>query len=207
MLHQVVQHLRSGRYDFEAQAPAGTPGRQHVVTQGHAVGAAIAQVEAATFDDVDGLVLMSWTDARRHRAGDPTAAGADRRLRAGQATTRRSPPVGAGLPHAAVRERAARRAAGPPPASSGPGPLRRRLTSPAPLARSPPSAPAQVEAPVLLLYGGKDALTPARRPAHQAASYAATVAVTRTLRAAPAARCPLEKSAAKTRAAWCAGSR
>ena len=32
------------------------------VLQGHAAGAAIAQLEAATYDDVDGLVLMSWTD-------------------------------------------------------------------------------------------------------------------------------------------------
>jgi pimeloyl-ACP methyl ester carboxylesterase len=59
MLHQVVQHLRSGRYDF-ASGRATTPHASRVVVHSHGVGASIAQVEAARFDDTDGLVLMSW---------------------------------------------------------------------------------------------------------------------------------------------------
>ena len=50
MLHQVVAQLRA-------------QGVEEVVVHGHSVGAAIAELEAATFRDVDGLVLMSWADS------------------------------------------------------------------------------------------------------------------------------------------------
>ena len=50
MVHQVVGQLRAQGYD-------------EVVLHGHSVGAAIAELEAATFGDVDGLVLMSWADS------------------------------------------------------------------------------------------------------------------------------------------------
>lgn len=58
MLHQVVQRLRSGRY----ASPLPVRRAGHVITVGHAVGAAVAQLEAATFDDVPGVVQMSWTN-------------------------------------------------------------------------------------------------------------------------------------------------
>src|SRR5690606_11493550 len=60
MLHQVVQHVRSGNYDFTRRPDQDPAHAGRVVVHGHGVGAAIAQLEAATFDDVDGLVLMSW---------------------------------------------------------------------------------------------------------------------------------------------------
>jgi pimeloyl-ACP methyl ester carboxylesterase len=50
MLHQVVAELRRG-------------GAEEIVLHGHSVGAAVAELEAATFRDVDGLVLMSWSDS------------------------------------------------------------------------------------------------------------------------------------------------
>lgn len=50
MLHQVVAELRRR-------------GAEEVVLHGHSVGAAVAELEAATFGDVDGLVLMSWSDS------------------------------------------------------------------------------------------------------------------------------------------------
>ena len=50
MLHQVVEQLRR------------QPDVEEVVLHGHSVGAAVAELEAATFQDVDGLVLMSWSD-------------------------------------------------------------------------------------------------------------------------------------------------
>lgn len=63
MLHQVVQHLRSGRFVFTAGPVGSTPlHAAKVVVHGHGTGAAIAQLEAAEFTDVDGLVLMSWSD-------------------------------------------------------------------------------------------------------------------------------------------------
>lgn len=60
MLHQVIQHVRSGRYEFARDRRADPAHAAHVVLHGHGVGAAIAQLAAGTFDDVDGLVLMSW---------------------------------------------------------------------------------------------------------------------------------------------------
>ncbi|MAS55995.1 MAG: hypothetical protein CMJ44_15500 [Pimelobacter sp.] len=60
MLHQVVQHLYGGRYDYLGTRSDSTPPHaSHVVLQGHGTGATIAQLEAARFDDVAGLVLMA----------------------------------------------------------------------------------------------------------------------------------------------------
>ncbi len=60
LLHQVVQHLRSGKYDFVgARSGESSPHAFHVVLQGHGTGATIAQLEAARFDDVAGLVLLA----------------------------------------------------------------------------------------------------------------------------------------------------
>lgn len=61
MLHQVVQHLYSGNYRFVDRADEDDqpPHATHVVVHGHGTGATVAQLEAAEFDDVAGLVLMS----------------------------------------------------------------------------------------------------------------------------------------------------
>ena len=60
MLHQVVQHLYGGRFDYLGARSSSTPPHaSHVVLQGHGTGATIAQLEAARFDDVAGLVLMA----------------------------------------------------------------------------------------------------------------------------------------------------
>ena len=109
-----------GCYRFAGSRRA-TPAAHHVVLHGHAVGAAIAELEAATYDDVDGLVLMSWTDRRRHPAGRdearpavaPLPAGAGlRALRRQRPRDYRSPA----LPHGPGRRpaRAPRPTAAPP---------------------------------------------------------------------------------------------
>ncbi|NHC22482.1 alpha/beta hydrolase [Nocardioides sp. IC4_145] len=61
MLHQVVQHLYSGNYRFidRANEDDQPPHATHVVVHGHGTGATVAQLEAAEFADVAGLVLMS----------------------------------------------------------------------------------------------------------------------------------------------------
>lgn len=61
MLHQVVQQLYSGKFRF-AQGRGVPPHALSVVLHGHGTGAAIAQNEAGRYDDVDGVVLMSWAD-------------------------------------------------------------------------------------------------------------------------------------------------
>lgn len=64
ILHQLVQALRAGAYRFahDGHSPAAA---SHVAVHGHAQGALVAEIEEAAFDDVEGLVLMSWADSDR----------------------------------------------------------------------------------------------------------------------------------------------
>ncbi|GAA4695070.1 alpha/beta hydrolase [Nocardioides conyzicola] len=189
MLHQVVQHLRSGRYDFVDRHLGGTPPAARVVTHGHGVGAAIAQVEAATFDDVAGLVLMSWTDrpgtgVARDALGDQTAAcltGVASAPAASAAAFRHQ--LFAAAPARVQRRAAALRAAVP----CG------EVTSRAPMVLASGLGAGQVDAPVLLLYGSKDALTRPAARSTQASAYPTKV-TTRTFAGAGNAL-PLERPA------------
>ncbi len=60
MLSQVVQSLYAGTYTVRGtRADASPPRASHVVLHGHGTGATVARLEAATYDDVQALVLMS----------------------------------------------------------------------------------------------------------------------------------------------------
>ncbi len=61
MLHQIVIRVRAGDYRFVGDRHAA-PAASFVAVHAHGQGALVAQIEAATFDDVDGLVLMGWSD-------------------------------------------------------------------------------------------------------------------------------------------------
>jgi hypothetical protein len=196
MLHQVVQHLRSGRYDYVDRRLGTVPAAAHVVTQGHAVGAAIAQVEAGTYDDVDGLVLMSWTDGGATGLATRTAAAQtqdcglakDYAQLAGTAKEYRSlffASAPAGVQKAAARLR------NPDPCGDV-----RSLSAMLLAARG---AAGRVDAPVLLLYGSKDALNRPGARRDQAGSYSTRV-TTRTFAGAGSAL-PLERQAARVRGA------
>ncbi len=74
MLHQVVQHVKSGIYEYVDTPGAAVPHGAQVVLHGHGVGAAVAQLETAEFDDVDGLVVMGWTDSGASTAAVSEAA-------------------------------------------------------------------------------------------------------------------------------------
>jgi pimeloyl-ACP methyl ester carboxylesterase len=56
--HQIVGELRSGGYVLEGGEP---PSFEKVALAGHSIGGLIANLEALSFDDVDGLVAMSYT--------------------------------------------------------------------------------------------------------------------------------------------------
>lgn len=68
MLHQVVQNVKAGIYSFVDRPGAAVPHGAEVVLHGHGIGAAVAQLEAAEFDDVEGLVVMGWSDAGASQA-------------------------------------------------------------------------------------------------------------------------------------------
>ena len=56
--HQIVQDLRSGNYSSNGGAVAF----QHVALLGHSLGGAVAQVEAYSFNDVDAVGVLSYSD-------------------------------------------------------------------------------------------------------------------------------------------------
>lgn len=193
MLHQVVQHLTSGRYDYTDPSDGTTPAAAHVVTHGHGLGAAIAQLEAATFDDVAGLVLMSWTDtgatslAVRHAArqardclGSDFAPFAETRADF-RAIMFSSAPV-------ALQRAAARRQSEDPCGD---------VASLAGLGLG--AGAGRVDAPVLLLYGSEDKLIRPGARDRQASAYP-TDTTMQVFRGAGSAL-PLEKQAGRVRAA------
>ena len=201
MLHQVVQHLRSGKYRF-AGSDAKAPSARQVVVHGHSLGASIAQVEAATYDDVHGLVLMSWADsgpsqvaldaASRQSAtclqGEDYApfASSGRAFRRGLFTTA---PRGVQLAAARLRN---------------PAPCGDVLSYTANQVSSSLAA-GEVEAPVLLLFGRQDALTSDGAPQRQADAYSSAESVTLRVTRRAGNALPLEKSAPQTQrqvAAW-----
>ena len=59
MAHQIVQQLRTGTYEIEGGVPFKF---KHVILAGHDTGGYIAQIEAYTYKDIDGLVIMGWAD-------------------------------------------------------------------------------------------------------------------------------------------------
>ncbi len=61
MLHQLVIRARSGDYRFVGDRHS-VPAASFAAVHAHGQGALVAQIEAATFDDVDGLILMGWSD-------------------------------------------------------------------------------------------------------------------------------------------------
>lgn len=195
MLHQVVQHVRSGHYTFAEPHGDIPPAAAHVVTHGHAVGAAIAQVEAGTFDDVDGLVLMSWTDRGATSLATRTAAR--------QSAACLSGPDYAPLSRTGAGYRALMFASAPPAVQRAAARLRvddpcGDVRSLSPMLATSNLVAGQVDAPVLLLFGADDALNRAAAREQQAAAYPTRV-TTRTFAGAGSAL-PLERSAEKVRA-------
>lgn len=79
--HQIIQELRSGNY----QTADGTaaPSFTKVALVGHDVGGAFAQIEAYSYKDIDGLIVVTWADQgqtplileRSLRAGTVCSAG------------------------------------------------------------------------------------------------------------------------------------
>lgn len=57
--HQIVEQLRTGKYTSDN---AESPSFRKVVLAGHSVGGLIAQTEAYSFGDIDGLMVLSYSD-------------------------------------------------------------------------------------------------------------------------------------------------
>lgn len=79
MAHQLVAHLRSGSYEAELNPPV-----ERVIIGGHSAGGAIGRLEAGTYHDIDGLMVLSMGDNVTPEAGQaffeaniPMAASSD----------------------------------------------------------------------------------------------------------------------------------
>lgn len=192
MLHQVVQHVRSGSYSFARDRRQDPVHAARVVLHGHSVGAAIAQLEAGTFDDVDGLVMMSWSDSSASsravraasaqamaclRGGDYAAYGSDDADYRSLLFRTATPAV----------QRTATRLRSPDPCGDA--------TSLAATLLASGAAARDVDVPVLLLYGDRDVQVRDGAAAAQAGSYASDVEVTTHTIAGAASALPLERSA------------
>ncbi|MQW75506.1 hypothetical protein GHK92_06445 [Nocardioides sp. dk4132] len=193
MLHQVVQHVRSGNYSFVRGE--GSPSRAaSVVLHGHGTGAMLAQLEAGNHDDVDGLVLMSF--------GAATTSPARRELGRLVGACLHEDRVGVGTTAAEYRSLLL--------ASAAPGvrkaALRRRAEAPCgevtSIARGRVQAALaghSVDAPVLLMRGSRDALVSGAAVRSQSAAYPRGVEVTtRTVHGA-GSLLPLERQAPQVR--------
>lgn len=196
MLHQVVQHVRSGTYEFTRDRRTTPVHAAHVVLHGHSVGAAIAQLEAGTFDDVDGLVLMSWSDSsassRAVRAASEQVGaclgGADYASYGGSAAEYRA--LLFRTAPAAVQQTATRLRS-PDPCGDA--------TSLAATLLASGIAARRVDVPVLLLFGGQDVQVRSDAADAQSRAYAGDVEVTTRTVAGAASALPLEASAPATR--------
>ncbi|MCD4534583.1 hypothetical protein LRP67_10865 [Nocardioides sp. cx-169] len=194
MLHQVVQRLRSGRYDF-TKGRTTTPHASHVVVQAHGVGGAIAQLEAGRFDDIDGLVLMSWagthlSDLALRQAEQQSAACLQGSGYApyGPSAAQYRALLFTSAP-AAVQQTAVRRR-NPTPCGD--------VTSLASVVLSSALTAGRVEAPVLLLSGSRDARVH-NQAAQAAATFTSSEKVTARVLAGAGSALPLERSAPRTR--------
>lgn len=198
ILHQVVQHLYSGIYDYTGRTAATPPHASHVVLHAHGVGGAIAQLEAARYDDVAGLVLMSWGGANPSQAAldqgrQQTATCLDGTSYApyGESVRDFRRLLFVTAPATVQRTASARRNSTP----CG------DVTSLAPTVLAARRTASQVEAPVLLLFGSQDARVRQGASQDTARSFSSSSSVrTRVVDGAGSAL-PLERSAALTRAA------
>lgn len=194
MLHQVVQHLRAGLYSF-ARSDEKAPGAVQVVLHGHAVGAAIAQLEAATFNDVDGLALMSWVDggaSDRAREEDLQQAATclDGEDYAHFGTRREFRQL-----HFTTASRQIRRVA---TERRNPGPCGDVLSL-AQMELASAQTTREVEPPVLLLYGSRDAMIRDDAAETQADRYSSAERVTTRTTTGAGNALVLEETAPRTR--------
>jgi dienelactone hydrolase len=190
MLHQVVQHLYAGNYDYLGKGRAtNPPNASAIVLQGHGTGATIAQLEAARFDDVDGLVLMAPATT------SPSRLALD--VLGGQARTCLSAGFAAYGETARAYRRLLFRTAPRPVVRAA---VARRNPTPCGDVASLPGALAaltlndrEVDVPVLALAAGRDA-----RTSGGGSTVTSTKRVTRTTVAGAGSALTLERSAPQT---------
>lgn len=196
MLHQVVQRLRSGSYRVVGETHPHHAA--HVVVHGHGTGATVAELEAATYDDTAGLVLMS----------SPSAPPTRFALEQGRAQVLACVAGGGYAPFGQDVAAYRRLLFASAPARVQRAAVRHRNATPCgdveslvpTVARAAVDA-GRIEAPVLLLHGGRDARVQALGAGEAAVLYRRSEELTTRTFASAGSALPLEAGAARVRGA------
>ncbi len=196
LLHQVVQKLYAGTYRFTGRGIGDPPHAGTVVVQGHGTGAAIAQIEAAEYDDTAGLVLMSWSG--RNASADAVAES--RRQNAVCARSATYAPFGA----SPMDYRRLLFASAPGPVQRSAARLRNStpcgdVTSLASAVSVTATSASRVEVPVLLMYGSADRRMRPGTARDTARSFSRSRGVTLATIQGAGSALPLERQAPRTR--------
>jgi pimeloyl-ACP methyl ester carboxylesterase len=165
MAHQVVTGLRTGGYDL-----GGRPGRRfsRVVLAGHDVGGLVAEVEAYSYKDIDGLVQVTWADQGQtpYIVQRATVSGADWCTTEPRPAEDSDPAGPSGYHHFTASEQEFREALffDPDPRVLDAA-VRHRNRNPCGMIRSAPTGvivdtarAAEIRVPVLIMFGDKDTL-------------------------------------------------
>lgn len=176
--HQMVQALRTGGYTLDG---GGGVAFERVYTGGSSVGGMIANLEAAHFGDVDGVMNLSWGDF----AASPYAGGevADASLRCAQGGDPGADPQYAvfardsrdtfyfNSAEPAIRETVP--ALNPDPCN--------QLLSLGPAVATDSLMLGQIDVPVLVMFGDADAVFPPPAADQQEARYTGSPEVTKVI--------------------------
>lgn len=181
--HQVVTRLRSGDYGVEGMSPAFGK----VVLAGHSTGALIAQVEAYSFQDVDGLAVLGFSDnGASQTAMQEFAATGAVCARGGELSEGdRGPPAYAyfGQTEGDFTRGFFNSENADPAVVSSAVALRNRgpcgdIGSVAPAIAADQASLSEVRVPVLLVYGEKDAVFPPEGASQQQTMFSGSEDVT-----------------------------
>lgn len=195
MLHQVIQKLYGGDYRYvSAKDGPNPPAAQRIVVHGHGTGAAIAATEAGRYQDVNGVVLMSWartasSTAQRELDRQQQQCGSRDFASFGATRAAFARLLFASAP-SAVRDAAERRRNGVPCGDVGTQQL---------LDGTSGSATQRVTAPVLLLNGTRDARQAAGSIDAQTRAFPRSRGVSHRTFAGAGSALPLEAQAPQVR--------
>lgn len=195
MLHQVVQHVKSGIYLFADRPGAAVPHGSQVVLHGHGVGAAVAQLEASEFDDVEGLVVMGWNDAGASQAAIGEAARQTRTCFSDDFASYGATPADFSSLLFASATRSVQRRAAAQRNDTPCGDVTSLLGTLGALGLGTGS----VEPPVLVLQGGRDARTRDGDAQDQAQRFRSAESVTARTFPRAGSALPLERQAPRVR--------
>jgi pimeloyl-ACP methyl ester carboxylesterase len=185
VVHQVVDDLRDGHYREDGLSGDGY---QHaykkVALAGHSAGGLIAQVEAASFGDVDALAVISWADVGASPLAVETFAGAAPVCASGGQQATPSGPGGYAYFGQTAHDYEAAMFFDADPAVVAAATARRPrdpcgdLGSIGPAIAVDLGTLAQIRVPVLLAYGDRDALFPPPAGQRQRSLYSGSRNVT-----------------------------